>query len=186
MIYTNKRLLIALVAVLTTVFISGCEKSTYYKLTDEEMTWLCYKNREKLNFAAPNGDLISYDVVIRVKAYKIEGKVYNEFTGASIIQVDDSTAVFPSDSNGELFIYKSESGLLVTYTWPHFALKKAPINGLIPTLANIGGLNFTDVFILDGSILADSRNYISKLWISKSNGVLQMEDINGTLWVRQF
>ena len=71
-------------------------------------------------------------------------------------------------------------------SWPHFAIKKAPLNTLPLTLANIGGLNFGDVIELDGSLLTDNRNYIAKIWVSKSQGVLQMEDSSGVLWIRSF
>ena len=106
--------------------------------------------------------------------------------GAAITQVDDTTAMFAGDEKGELYIAKQQDQTVVTQTWPHFAIQKAPLSGLPATLANIGGLNYTDVFELDATLLADPRNYITKLWISKSKGVLQMEDLNGTLWVRDF
>jgi hypothetical protein len=167
------------------VTLQSCgEKITYYKLSDAEMEWLHYDNNQQLYFQSPNGDVIQYDIIIRVKSYNTEGNVYSEFTAADITQVDDTTLVFAGDNKGKLLISKVEESLLVTQTWPHFPLKEFPINNITPSLVNIAGLNFGDVMVLDGSLLADNRNYISKLWISKSLGVLQMEDINGTLWVR--
>lgn len=168
-----------------TSMLTGCsEKPTYYKLSESDMSWLHYKNNQELTFAAPNGDFIQYDIVIRVKAYKVEGNTYTEFTAANISQVDDTTVVYAGDDKGLLYISKVEEGLLVTLTWPHFALKEAPINILPQSLANIGGLNYGDVMVLDASLLADNRNYFSKIWVSKSLGVLQLEDLAGNLWVR--
>lgn len=43
------------------------EKITYYKLSDAEMEWLHYDNDQQLYFQSPNGDVIQYDIVIRVK-----------------------------------------------------------------------------------------------------------------------
>lgn len=167
--------------------LTGCaEKSTYYKLTDADMSWLHYDNNQTVYFQSPNGDVIQYDVVFRAKAYTIEGNTYSEFTGADISQVDDTTIVFAGDNKGLLLIEKVEESTLVTMSWPHFAIKKAPLNTLPLTLANIGGLNFGDVIELDGSLLTDNRNYIAKIWVSKSQGVLQMEDSSGVLWIRSF
>lgn len=167
------------------VTLQSCgEKITYYKLSEADMDWLHYDNNQQLYFQSPNGDVIQYDVVIRVKSYNTEGNVYSEFTAADITQVDDTSIVFAGDEKGKLYITKVEESLLVTQTWPHFALKDFPINNITPSLININGLNFGDVMVVDGSLLADNRNYISKIWISKSLGVLQLEDINGVLWVR--
>ncbi len=167
------------------VTLQSCgEKITYYKLSDADMDWLHYDNNQQLYFQSPNGDVIQYDIIIRVKSYNTEGNVYSEFTAADITQVDDTSIVFAGDDKGKLHITKVEESLLVSQTWPHFALKDFPINNITPSLININGLNFGDVMVVDGSLLADNRNYISKIWISKSLGVLQLEDINGVLWVR--
>lgn len=181
-----KKLNFIFIMILTAMItLQSCgEKITYYKLSDADMEWLHYDNQQKLYFQSPNGDVIQYDIVIRVKSYNTEGNVYSEFTAADITQVDDTTIVFAGDNKGKLLISKVEESLLVSQTWPHFPIKDFPINNITPSLINIAGLNFADVMVLDGSLLADNRNYISKLWISKSLGVLQMEDINGTLWVR--
>jgi len=179
-----KSLILLILVASGSLFTSCSEKPTYYKLSEADMSWLHYDNNQMLTFTAPNGDFIQYDVVIRVKSYTVEGNVHSEFTGANITQVDDTTIVFAGDDKGLLYISKVEEGLLVSLTWPHFPLKETPINILSQSLANIGGLNYGDVMVLDGSLLADNRNYISKLWVSKSLGVLQMEDLAGNLWIR--
>lgn len=166
--------------------ISACKKSTYYQLTDEEMAWLVYKNNEILNFQNQNGDGVSYYVTIRTKSYNLEGNVYNEYTNAQFLQLDDTTAIFSTDSRGVHQMSKSESGFLVTLTWPHFPLQNVPLTATSTTAATIGGINYDDIFYLDATGATDIRFYNQKLWVSRSMGVVQIEDDAGNLWVRQF
>ena len=166
--------------------ISGCKKVSYYKLTDEEMLWLSYKNNEVLRFSNGAGLTRIFYVTLRSKAYIKEGDQYNEFTNAHFLQINDTTTVFPEDSQGDLYIYKAETGLQVTFTWPHFGLKETPLTSLVPSLENVGGINYPDVYKLNGSGLTDLRNYYSKVWVSKSRGVLKIEDTFGNTWTRVF
>lgn len=181
----NTAQLIVLSLLLTATVFSGCKKTTYNKLTDEEMLWLVYKNNEVLRFKS-GSRILTYYVTLRTKAYDIEGDTYNEFTNAHFLQINDTTAIFPEDSNGDLLIYKSDAGLKVTFTWPHFPLINSPLTSMIPALVNIGGVNYPDVFVLNGTPLADTRFYFTKVWVSKSRGVLQLEDLSGNTWIRNF
>lgn len=174
--------LICTVALIT--MLAGCKKSTYYQLTDDEMTWLAYKNNEVLKFSNGSGSYMNYYVTLRTKAYERDGDVYSEFTSASFLQLNDTTALYSADSQGELFIFKGELGFIVTLKWPHFPLNGLPLTNLTPSIENIGGINYTDVYVVDASGFTDARNYISILWVSKSKGVLQMQDTAGNTWVR--
>lgn len=181
----NKRTLVFCLSFLA-IITSCAEKSTYYKLTDEDMSWLHYDNNQVLYFQSTNGDIIQYDVVFRAKSYNVDGNTYSEFTGADISQVDDTTIVFAGDNKGLLLIEKVEESTLVSFSWPHFAIKKAALNSLPISNSSVGGYYFGDVIVLDGSLLTDNRNYIAKIWVSKSKGVLQMQDKTGVLWIRSF
>jgi hypothetical protein len=65
-----------LILVATSALLTGCsENPTYYKLTEADMSWLHYENNQSLIFTNPNGDFIQYDVVLRVKAYTVEGNL---------------------------------------------------------------------------------------------------------------
>lgn len=150
------------------------------------MAWLVYKNNEILNFQNQNGDGVSYYVTIRTKSYNLEGNVYNEYTNAQFLQLDDTTAVFSTDSRGLHQMSKSASGFLVTLTWPHFPLKDVPLTTMIPGSATLGGINYEDIFYIDATGSTDIRFYNQKLWVSRSMGVVQIEDDAGNLWVRQF
>ncbi|MFN5324581.1 MAG: hypothetical protein ACK5C5_06670 [Bacteroidota bacterium] len=179
------RILVVIVCI--PLLISGCgEKSTYYKLSEADMEWLHYDNEQILYFKSTSTEVTRFDVIIRVKSYNLEGNTYSEFTGADITQYQDTTIVFAGDNKGKLLISKVEESLSVSKSWPHFPIKDAQLNNLPQSQVNINGLNFGDIIILDGSALTDTRNYISKLWISKSLGVVQYEDTNGTIWTRVF
>lgn len=166
--------------------VSSCKKSTYYQLTEEEMTWLVYKNNEVLKFENQNGELLRYYVTLRVKGYDKDGDTYNESTGASFIQLNDTTALFTEDSQGSHNMRKSADGFLVTLTWPHFPIKAVPLSNRVPSFVTIGGINYDDVFVIDASNFTDIRYYNKTLWVSKSKGVLQIEDTSGNIWVRDF
>lgn len=186
MVLTTRRISIWIFSLVILFSVSSCKKSTYYQLTEEEMTWLVYKNNEVLKFENQNGDLLRYYVTIRVKGYDQDGDVYNESTGASFIQLNDTTALFTEDSQGSHNMRKSADGFLVTLTWPHFPIKAVPLTSLIPSFMTVGGINYDDVFVIDASNFTDIRNYNSRLLVSKSKGVLQIEDTSGNIWVRDF
>ncbi len=183
---TYMKYIIMLAAVSVLALAGGCKNSTYYQLTDEEMLWLVYKNNELLKFENTNGDIMFYYVTIRVKSYTKSGDTYREFTTANFDQLNDTTAIFQSDSQGVLFLQKSENGFLVTFTWPHFPIKEIPLTGRIPSTATVDGINYNDVFFLDATGFTDARFYNQKIWVSKSFGVLQIEENDGTLWTRKF
>ena len=172
-------------ALLLIVSLSACKKSTYHQLSDEEMTWLVYDNNEVLKFKNQNGDFLLYYITIRTKSYEKNGDVYSEFTTANFLQLNDTTALFEEDSKGKLYIYKGGEGFLVTFTWPHFALKEVPLTSLQPIMETIGGIIYSDVYVLDATGLTDLRNTNRVIWVSKSYGVLQIEDASGNVWVRE-
>jgi hypothetical protein len=175
-----------IITALAVVIASGCKKSTYYQLTDEEMKWLVYKNNEIIRMENSNGEKLFYYVTIRLKGYSRDGDTYRESTAAIISQLNDTSAIFIDDSMGELGLSKSENGFLATLTWPHFPIKHVPLSSMVPTVMNVGGINYNDTFVLDGTGFTDLRFYNKKIWVSKSFGILQVEEADGTLWVRQF
>lgn len=165
----------------------GCKKVSYHQLSDEDMSWLVYGNNQVDRFTNSNNVTVKYLVTLRTKTYNDNGDVANEFTTAYFQQLNDTSAFIRSDGYGQLYIYKQEDdNLLVALTWPHFPLQGVPLNNQVPTLATIDGVNYADVYIINGSAFTDARFYISKIWYSKSTGVLQYEDRNGVTWVKQF
>jgi hypothetical protein len=186
MIKNFKRTMVLVFAALIFSAITSCKKSTYYQLTDEEMAWLVYKNNDILRFENQYGDLLRYYVTIRVKSYDKDGDTYSEFTSANFLQLNDTTALFADDSRGQHLMEKGADGFLVTLTWPHFPIKKVPLTGRVPSMLTLGGINYNDVFVLDGSLFTDIRFYNKKLWVSQSQGVIQIEDTFGNIWIRKF
>jgi hypothetical protein len=110
----------------------------------------------------------------------------DEWTGATIRQLNDTTAIAADDSEGKLYIIKTKEGLTVTMSWPHFVFKDVSLTAKLPVAATIGGVNYTDIYVLNSGGFADARFYNSKIWVSKLYGVVQYEDIFGNTWVRQF
>ena len=123
-----KKFFTGLIAVLMVVSVTSCKKATYYQLTDEEMTWLVYKNNELLRFTNQSGDVVQYYVTIRIKGYVKDGETYSEFTAADFQQLNDTTAIFQEDSKGTHYMFKGESGFSVTLTWPHFPFKEVSLH----------------------------------------------------------
>jgi hypothetical protein len=183
---TNKiKLIFILTIAALAVQLSGCKKPTYYQLTDQEMTWLVYKNNQVSTFF--NGtQQISYLVSIRTKAYIKEGDTHSEFTSAIFEQLAGYFGYSTQIKKGQLYLFKGADGFRVTFSWPHFPLKAMPLTSQIPTAININGINFLDVYVLDGTGLTDAENYIEKVWYSRSQGVIQLQDITGDFWIRDF
>jgi hypothetical protein len=175
-----------ILSVIILTLAGACKKSSYNQLTDEEMQWLVFKNYETIRFTDGGVNTVNYFVKLREKAYQKDGDNYSEYTSAMIEQVNDTAALFLEDSRGELYILKSPTGLIVTFSWPHFPIKGVPLTSMIPTSATVGGILFTDVFVINGTGLTDIRNYNKKIWYSKSKGVIQIEDTAGVIWTRSF
>ncbi len=171
----------------TTIFLIGsCEKIDYHQITDEEMQWLHYDNNEVLKFQNSSGDLVKYRTVLRLKAYIDRGVDTDEWTGAFITQVNDTDAISSTDSDGQLYIIKQKDGLHVYYSWPHFVFKEVPITNKPPSAVNIGGVNYTDIYVMDSKGYTSNRFYVNKVWVSRTKGVVQYEDMAGEMWLRDF
>ena len=164
--------------------VTGCQKAEYHQLSDSDMEWLVYDNNE-VDVFKNGAKTVNYYVTLRTKAYNESGNQYNEFTAANFLMLNDTSAYTPEDSKGVLFIYKQDDeSLLVTFSWPHFPIKEYPISSMPYTIETINGIIYTDIFLIDATGLADARFYISKIWYSQSEGVMQYEDIDGDLWVK--
>lgn len=177
---------VLILIVLAGLFSASCKKVNYHQLTDADMTWLVYKNNQIDQFTNTTTlTTARYLVTIRTKSYEDKGDVANEFTTASFRYLEDTTAINYKDSEGLLYIYKTDTdGLLVTFSWPHFPIQGFPLSNMLPTTGTIDGVNYLDLYILDGTTFANARYYIRKVWYSKSVGVIQYEDINGDVWVK--
>ena len=62
---TNAHKLILLSIMLFVTVITGCKKTSYYQLTDEEMLWLSYKNNEILRFS--NGSISFWFIMLHLE-----------------------------------------------------------------------------------------------------------------------
>jgi hypothetical protein len=160
---------------------SSCKKSTYYKLTEEDMAWLVYDDNEVVKFRNSLGQTQQYRVAIRQKYYNLEGETYSERTSATFVLQNDTT-LYAEDSKGQLFIGTGEGGLFVTFSWPHFPIQDYPLSGAPQQILTLGGINYADIIVIDGSLLTDIRRYVKTIWYSKSQGVVQYEDTYGNVW----
>ncbi|MBK9047555.1 MAG: hypothetical protein IPL74_12895 [Bacteroidetes bacterium] len=115
---TNKiKLIFILTITAMAVQLTGCKKPTYYQLTDEEMTWLVYKNNQVTTFF--NGtQQISYLVSIRTKAYIKEGDTHSEFTSAILSKCRILQHL--KQIKRTTISFKGAEGFRVTFSWPHF------------------------------------------------------------------
>ena len=174
-----------LLLIAAVIMASGCKKVTYYQLSDADMSWLVYQNNEVDTFM--NGTtMVKYLVTIRTKSYYDNSDASYEFTTAQFKQLNDTAAYYYKDSEGKLYIYKpDDSGLLVTLTWPHFPPQSVPLTNMVPSAANIGGVNYSDVYVINATGFTDARYYISKVWYSKAFGCVQYEDRDGEVWIKK-
>ena len=183
--YFMKHPVLAFLLIAGMLLTGSCKKVDYHQLTDDDMAWLVYENNQVDKFSNGNGDIVSYGVSLRTKTYDDFDDSANEFTTAYILQLNDTTAIVNTDSHGSLQIYKpDDNGLLVTLTWPHFPLKNFSVTSVIPTVANIGGVVYTDVYVIDAWPFTNARYYNKTIWYSKSEGVVQYEDTSGNTWVK--
>jgi len=176
---------VMLLLITGTLLTVACKKVSYHQLSEEDMTWLVYENNQVDEFSNGSGATVKYVVGLRTKTYNDYGDVANEFTAAYFSQLNDTTALKVADSHGELRLYKQDNDALnVTLSWPHFPFHDVPINNLIPSVANINGILYPDIVIIDGSNYTNARFYNKRIWYSKSAGVVQYEDTSGNIWVR--
>ncbi len=182
----NKRILItlSLSAFAIMLIFSSCKKSSYNKLTEEDLVWMVYKNNENLNFRNSQGQIVKFSIILRTKAYDKEGDSYNEISQANIKQLNDTSVVYPEDSKGFLTLYKSGAGLSVSLVWPHFPLDEVELTTITPSTVSINGTVYSDILLIDATVLANPRFYVSTIWYSKAFGVVQFEDIFGNTWYR--
>lgn len=168
------------------LFSASCKKVKYHQLSDADMTWLVYKNNQIDVFTNTTTLATArYLVTLRTKSYEDKGDVANEFTTASFLYLNDTTAIYFKDSEGMLYIFKTDTdGLLVTFSWPHFPLQGIPLTSMLPTTGTIDGVNYLDLYVMDRNVFTNARYYIRKVWYSKSVGVIQYEDTNGDVWVK--
>lgn len=159
----------------------SCKKNTYYKLSDEDMSWLVYKDKEVVRFSNGLGQIQSFICAIRQKGYDVDGNTYAEKTFASFVQQND-TSHYAQDVRGMLYIGTGENGLYVTFTWPHFPIRDFPLHATPQQIMTLGGVNYSDIIVIDGSLLTDARRYIKIVYYSKSLGVVQYEDTFGNVW----
>jgi len=172
---------VAALIALMAINASSCKKVTYYKLSDEDMSWLVYDDHETIKYRNATGVQRTFHVTVRLKGYEQDGNKYKERTYATM-SLEGDTIGAAADRKGLLDIFKSENGLLVSFTWPHFPITSYPLNSASQQIMSLGGITYLDIIEIDGTLLADQYRYVTKVWYSKSEGVVQYEDINGNTW----
>lgn len=178
---SRNAVLLAAVSVLMIFAVSSCKKTTYYKLSNDDMSWLVYDDNELIKYKNQLGQSQEFRVKIRLKYYDVDGETYSERTSATFVLQND-TSNYAQGSDGQLYIGTGESGLFVFFSWPHFPIEKFPVHTAPQQILTLGGVNYLDVVVIDGSLLADIRNYVKTVWYSKTEGVVQYEDIYGNIW----
>ena len=164
---------------------SKCKKSTYNKLTEEEVLWMVYDAEEIMTFQSTLGPA-TQQMRIRAKngGYRRDGETYNEFALAQIVLVGDTAFTHPNDMEGDLLLKKIGESFTVYLTWPHFPLE-TELTTLPLITANIKGTIYNDIIYIDGSAFSSPRFYVKILWYSKAYGVVQYEDVFGRKFYRK-
>ncbi|MEO8151089.1 MAG: hypothetical protein ABI723_25875 [Bacteroidia bacterium] len=180
----NKHILILLsVMSVITLFVS-CNKANYYKITEEEEnSWGIYQLNQSFRFISTQGDLLTYSVGGRFKAYQRNGNTYNEYLYTTLYLQSDSDYSYPDGYRG-VFIDKNADGLSVKVGLPHF-YDNVRINDKAPTMQIINGHPYTDVYVVGANpFYLDSINYIDTIYYSKAYGFLQYVDMYGETYTR--
>ena len=163
---------------------SSCKKTTYNKLSEEEMSWIPYAHDEQMIFQSTLGPLRMYiEIGTKTGGYRRAGDTYNEFSLTTVIHTNDTTTVHPSDTKGALQLFKTGEGFTVTLDWPHFPIE-TELTQLPVITANVKGTIYTDIRLIDATAFANARFYVTTIWYSKKYGVVQYEDIFGRRFYR--
>lgn len=189
MIYHNiNRLGIVLISFFIVVGITACKKTTYNKLTEEEMLWMPAFEQADIILFKSNFSSLTQAIKINYKTrgYRREGEeIYNEFALAEFIHEGDTSIVHPEDKEGELLLVKNAEAFSVFFKWPHFPIEVELTS--LPVISEvIKGRLYNDIRLIDASALANTRFYNSTIWYSKEFGVIQWEDIYGRKFQRLF
>lgn len=174
----NAKLLGATLLIASLVLYS-CKKVVYYDISpEEEAEWMVYDRYEIINFQNSQGEIRTYKVVEKDKAYHNE---YDEYIDASVWLLNDTLKEGVRVSG--LYMKKNSKGLGVWAGLPHFN-NTADITKLAPTVVTVQGKNFNDVYILPSDPFSvNFDDYIDTIYYSKKNGFIRYVDIAGEEWV---
>jgi hypothetical protein len=176
----NKRLIIILSAIFFGYAFNACNKAKYNKITEEEETaWSIYELNQTFRFISTQGDLLTYNIGGKFKAYYRDGNTYNEYLYTTLYLQGDSSYDVHTNGYKGLFLDKTGDGLSVKIGLPHF-YNTARIDDKAPTLQTINGHNYPDVYVVAANPLhLDSINYIDTIYYSQSFGFLKYVDMYG-------
>lgn len=158
------------------IFFFGCKKSTYNKLTEEELTWMVYSENQKISFTSASGNLRKYVVVGIYRGYDKNGSVYDEHVSAGIGLENDTL----ESGTGSLSLSKKGSELKVAIGWLHFSAT-AYITSLSPTLDTIRGVPYNDIYVVDVPITEPGFN-VERVKYSRTKGFIQYIENSGEIW----
>lgn len=158
---------------------AGCKKTNYHEITaEEEAEWMIFDRYQKFYLANSQGEVDTFQVVRKAKAYY--NPDYEEFVEAEIERLDDTLKT--GVQNGGVYMLKDSKGLSVKVWLPHFG-ERIDITKRTTTVANVGGKNYPDVYILPvNQLYLDFDNYIDTIYYSKTYGFIKYVDIYGEEW----
>jgi len=165
------------ILLITLVFTQGCKKTVYNEITDEEMKWLVYDKGEFFVFA-DSASVDTFYVTSRGAGYTVDKPYYNEGAAVTFLNYSDT---FPGDIYGNIGVKKdNDNGCKAAYNFPHFPLTVMLTDITpVPTL-NINGVDYTNVYVSEAdSIYYSPTNYLRKIYYTKEDGFLMLENIYG-------
>src|SRR4051812_47050048 len=95
MIFSNMRKTIQyfFLAAASIMLLQSCKKTIYKQLTDDEVSYLVYKQDELIIFARSSSAVDTYRVSARNRSYTIDKPYYNEVAAVNFYKVNDTLKV---------------------------------------------------------------------------------------------
>gem|GEM_PF-2165021 len=164
-------------------FLPGCKKPVYNQITEDEAMYLTYMENEHFIFATSGAAIDTYFVTRRDRGYITDKPYYNERATVTFKNFGDTLEGY---YEGMIRVEKDKDNHLLAYfVFPHFP-KTVNLHEMTPfPIDTINGIVYENVYIATSDpIWNNPYNYINKVYYTKKEGFLKLEDIYGNTWYK--
>lgn len=172
-----------LVMMLSSILLFSCKKVVYNRLSEEDIKWLHYLEGDIFVFSRSASVKDTFIITSRDRGYEVNKPYYNE---AATVNFSNPNDTIGGNKNGFINVKKDDDDkFIATIAFPHFP-KQAILSDMIPVpLDTVNGLPYTDVYIAVADTLTNSvNNYIKKIYYTKADGFIKLEDMFGNPWYK--
>jgi hypothetical protein len=148
---------------------AGCKKKTYHELTDEDLAWIIYGNKDTVGFVSNAGQRMTFEAYNRMQYYVEEGSGLFE---RSSVDLRLKNTTLPDI--GYLAVERVAGGTAAKLRWPHFNGIVDLVNAPVVT-DTLYGVIYTDLCVVQAPSTSQTL-FIQTIYYSKSAGMVRFVD----------